>query len=186
LVYDLPGLLMSGLSADGEVPESGAGAKVPPSVEAALPDGRSWGDGYTPREINWKLRPSVKTDAPDASARKPFWSHRWPSMATLKQAQYSRGQKMTPKQATKAYQRGDLRNGTLVNQPYGFLLGELHDGQVLSVNCNAAGAVRGVVVQWPDDATPVYAPIEDLTLAHEVVEPTLLNRVQSFFARHAA
>ena len=93
---------------------------------------------------------------------------------------------MTPKQATNAYQRGDLREGTLVHQPYGFLLGELHDGQVLSVDCNAAGAVSGVMVQWPDDATPVYAPIEDLTLAHEAVKSTLLNRVQSFFARHAA
>jgi hypothetical protein len=113
-------------------------------------------------------------------------AQRWPSMATLKQAHHSRGQKMTPKQATKAYQRGDLREGTLVNQPYGFLIGELHDGQVLSVDCNAAGAVKGVVVQWPDDAAPVYAPIEDLTLEREDVKPTLLNRVQSFFARQAA
>jgi hypothetical protein len=93
---------------------------------------------------------------------------------------------MTPQQATDAYQSGDLREGTLVNQPYGFLLGELHDGQVLSVDCNAAGAVKGVVVQWPDDATPVYAPIEDLTLAREAVKPTLLNRVQLFFTRRAA
>lgn len=93
---------------------------------------------------------------------------------------------MTPNQATQAYQRGDLREGTRVHQPPAFLLGELHDGLVLSVECNPAGTVNGVRVQWPGEARPVYAPVEDLTLAVEPVTPTLRHRVQSFFARRAA
>jgi hypothetical protein len=37
------GFFMSGLSADGEMSEPGAEAKVPPAAEAALPDGRKPG-----------------------------------------------------------------------------------------------------------------------------------------------
>jgi hypothetical protein len=70
---------------------------------------------------------------------------------------------MTPKQATKAHKNGSLRKGVLVNQMYGFLCGERHNGEVLSVDC-AEGVVGAVTVQWPDEATPDKVFIEDIIL----------------------
>jgi hypothetical protein len=89
---------------------------------------------------------------------------------------------MTPKQATNAYQRGELREGADAHQPYGFLRGERNNGRVLSVDCKSGGDVRGATVLWPDESTPVYVDIEDLDLAATPCKPTLRDRVKALFS----
>lgn len=93
---------------------------------------------------------------------------------------------MTPKQATKAYQRGKLHEGALVRQPYGFLRGERHNGRVLSVDCNTDGEVCGMRVQWPDEDIPGYAHIEDLELPGETNKPSLRARIKTLLTRFHA
>jgi len=93
---------------------------------------------------------------------------------------------MTPKQATKAHKKGKLREGTLVNQMFGFLCGERFNGQVLSVDFRD-GAVHSLTVQWPDQTTPdTKVPIEDIALAEDANKPSLLDRIKALFNRAPA
>jgi hypothetical protein len=92
---------------------------------------------------------------------------------------------MTPKQATKAHEKGDLREGTLVNQMYGFLCGERFNGRVLGVDCHD-GVVQGLAVQWPDETTPDKVRIEDVALAEESHKPSLRDRFKTIFSRAQA
>jgi hypothetical protein len=93
---------------------------------------------------------------------------------------------MTPQEALTAYQRGKLQEGTLVHQPFGFLQGERLNGRVHSVCCRTDGEVYGVMVQWQDEVTPIYAQIEEINLGDKpdtFDTPTLLARAKAFFNR---